>query len=160
MIYIAMIAGIVLMEYKIKNYIEKNYDIGEERKILKGKVTLTKYYNNGAFLNFLQNKKEIVKTISCVGLGFVLLLFAFALPRKGNKLYKLGLALLLGGAITNVSDRLTKGHVVDYFTINTKKLKNIIFNLGDIAIFAGSLLILLSSALSTIIQSGSNKPTE
>ena len=160
MIYIIIVALIVFGEFKIKNYIEKNYECGEERKMLKGRITITKYYNNGAFLNFLENKKEIVKTVSCVGLGFLLLLFAFMLPKRGNKLYKLGLALLLGGAISNVSDRLTKGHVVDYFSINFKRLKNIVFNIGDFAIFIGAVLIFLSSALSTVFQSGSDKTTD
>jgi len=160
MIYIIIVIAIVFMEYKIKNYIESNFELGEEKKILKGRITLTKYYNKGAFLNFLENKKEIIKTVSYVGLGFLLLLFAFMLPKKGNRLYKLGITLLLGGAISNVSDRLTKGHVVDYFTINCKKLKNVVFNLGDIAIFIGAILVFLSSVFTTVNQSGTNKTTE
>ncbi len=160
MIYIIIIGVIVLVEYKIKSYIEKNYEIGEEKEILKGRITITKYYNNGAFLNFLQDKKEILKIVSCAGLGFLILLFALMLPKKGNRLYKLGLSLLIGGAITNVSDRIKKGHVVDYFTINYKKLKNVVFNLGDFAIFIGSALIFLSSVLSTVFQSGSDKSAE
>lgn len=160
MIYILIVIGIVLMEYKIKNYIEANFEQGEEKKILNGKITVTKYYNKGAFLNLLENKKEIVKTVSLAGIGILLLLFAFALPKKGNRLYKLGFALLLGGGISNVSDRLMRGHVVDYFSINAKKIKNIVFNLADIAIFIGAILIFLSSLFTTVFQSGTDKTTE
>lgn len=149
MLYILVVAVVAIGEFYIKSYMEKNQQLGERKEILKGKVTIRKYYNQGAFLNFLENKKEIVKTISCVFLGLILLLFTIMLPKKGNKLFKLGLSLTLGGAISNVADRVFRGYVVDYFSINYKKLKNIIFNLADIAIMIGSLLMFLSSVFST-----------
>jgi signal peptidase II len=145
------------MEYDIKNYIEAKKTEGEEQEILNGRIIISKYHNKGAFLNFLENKKEIVKTVSCVFLGLLLLLFTIMLPKKGNKLFKLGLALLIGGAVSSVSDRLLRGYVVDYFSFNYKKLKNIIFNLADIAIFLGSLLIFVSSFFMTKVKSGSDK---
>lgn len=149
MFYILLVAVIAIGEFYIKSYMEKNQPLGERKEILKGKVTIQKYYNQGAFLNFLENKKEIVKTISCVFLGLILLLFTIMLPKKGNKLFKLGLSLTLGGAISNVADRVFRGYVVDYFSINYKKLKNIIFNLADIAIMIGSIFMFLSSVFST-----------
>ncbi|MDF2944253.1 MAG: putative rane protein [Herbinix sp.] len=149
MLYILLVAIVVIGEHYIKSYIEKNKQLGEEEKILKGKITIRKFYNKGAFLNFMENKKELVKTISCVLLGLILLLFAIMLPKKGNKLFKLGLSLALGGAISNVADRVLRGYVVDYFSINYKKLRNVIFNLADIAIFLGSALMTLSTMFST-----------
>lgn len=157
MIYIFIIIAVVIMEYDIKNYIEAKKKEGEEQEILNGRIIISKYHNKGAFLNFLENKKEIVKTVSCVFLGLLLLLFTILLPKKGNKLFKLGLSLLIGGAISNVSDRLLRGYVVDYFSFNYKKLKNIIFNLADIAIFLGSLLIFISPFFMTKVKSGSDK---
>jgi signal peptidase II len=145
MLYILIVVAVVLLETKIKNYIEQNKQHDDKEEILDGKIILTKHHNEGAFLNFMENKKEMVKTISGVLLGLILLLFAFILPKKGNKLMKLGLALALGGAISNVTDRFKRGYVVDYFSFNCKKLKNIIFNLADMAIFLGSILMLLSS---------------
>ncbi|MBB2184181.1 signal peptidase II [Lachnospiraceae bacterium MD1] len=145
MLYILIVLAIVLVEYKIKNYIEENKKLGDHEDILQGKVTIRKHYNKGAFLNFMENKKEIVKTISCVFLGLILLLFALVLPRKGNKLMKFGLSLLLGGAISNVYDRIHRGYVVDYFSINFGKLKNVIFNIADFAIMIGSLLVFIAS---------------
>lgn len=152
MIYVLIVAAFVLMEHKIKDYIDKNREQGERQEILGGRIIIRKYYNEGAFLNFMQEKKELLKIISFVGLGLLALLFAIILPKKGKVLLKLGLSLVLGGAISNVSDRVRKGHVVDYFTINWKPLKTIIFNLSDIAIFLGSFLILLASLPSAILK--------
>ena len=162
MIYIFIIVFIAAGEYLIKNYIEAKFQKGDREEILGGKIILHKYYNKGAMLNFMDNKKEIVKTISAVFLGLVLLLFAIMLPKKGNRLYKLGLALILGGAISNVTDRYLRGYVVDYFSFNTKfkKLKTIVFNLADIAIFIGSLFLMLSSILSAVFQGSSDKSAE
>ena len=49
---------------------------------------------------------------------------------------------LCGNDTNSLSDlyRLKRGYVVDYFSIQWKKLKKVVFNLGDIFIFAGSAL--------------------
>ncbi len=60
---------------------------------------------------------------------------------------KIGLSMVLGGAISNLYDRLVKGYVVDYFSIEFKRLKNVIFNLGDIFVFLGSLVFLAAELL-------------
>ncbi len=145
MVYILIVVAFVLAEHKIKDYIEKNRKLDEKEAILNGKIIIRKQYNKGAMLNFMDDKKEIVKVVSGACLGLLVLLFAITIPKKGKRLYKLGLSLMLGGAISNVADRYTRGYVIDYFTINYKKLKSIVFNLADMAIFIGSLFIMLSS---------------
>ncbi len=145
MIYILIVIAFVLAEHKVKDYMEKSRKLGEKEEILNGKIIIRKQYNKGAMLSFMEDKKELVKTISGACLGLVVLLFVFTLPKKGNRVYKLGLSLMLGGAISNVFDRFSRGYVIDYFTINYKKLKSVIFNMADMAIFLGSLLIMLSS---------------
>lgn len=160
MAYIFIILLIVLGEYNIKNYMEEHLKLGERKEILKGRIILRKYYNTGAFLNFLEEKKKLVTILSSACLGMILLLFAFVLPKKGSKLFKLGLSLIIGGAASNVADRIHRGYVVDYFSINCKKLKSIIFNLADIAIFIGTAMILLSTVFPAKIKGCTDKPTE
>ncbi len=160
MLYILVVLGIVFGESKIKNYMEKHRKLGERQEILKGHIILRKHYNEGAFLNFMDEKKELLKTISVVMLGLISLLFILVLPRKGRKLFKLGLSFALGGAISNVADRIQRGYVVDYFSINHKKLRSIIFNLADMAIFLGSGLMFLSSLFSAKHKGSSDKSTE
>ena len=57
------------------------------------------------------------------------------MTKKGCLAQKIGLSMVLGGAISNLYDRLVKGYVVDYFSIEFKRLKKVIFNLGDILYF-------------------------
>ncbi len=160
MIYILIVLGIVIGEHFIKNYMEQHRELGERQEILKGRIILRKHYNEGAFLNFMGEKKEMLKTISCILLGLISLLFILLLPKKGKNVLKLGFAFALGGAISNVTDRIRRGYVVDYFSFNCKKLKCIIFNLSDIAIFLGSGLILLYSLFTAIRERGTDKTTK
>ncbi|MDF2484254.1 MAG: putative rane protein [Herbinix sp.] len=160
MLYILIVLVIVIGEHFTKNYIETHRELGERQEIMKGKIIIRKHHNEGAFLNFMGEKKEILKTVSCILLGLVSLLFIILLPKKRMKLFKLGLAFTLGGAISNVTDRIQRGYVVDYFSINCKKLKSIIFNLADMAIFLGTGLMLLSSLFTTKGKCSTNKSAE
>lgn len=143
MIYILIVAAIFLNELKIKKYIEENKQMHKKEEILNGRIILERYHNKGVMLNFLENSVQTVKIITTTLLGIILLLFAILLPQKGNRLLKLSLSLILGGALSNVYDRLTKGYVVDYFSF--RFLKKIVFNISDICIFLGAVLMALVS---------------
>ena len=143
MIYIFIAAVIFITEYIIKNYIEENKEMHKKEEILNGNIILERYHNKGAMLNFMEDKVEIVKKITVTLLGILLLLFGILLPKKGNQVLKFALSLIIGGALSNVYDRITRGYVVDYFSF--KFLKKIIFNISDICIFIGSGLITILS---------------
>jgi signal peptidase II len=150
--------AIIFGEQKIKDYMEEKKELGKSEEILGGNIILQKYHNSGMFLNFLEEKKEMVLTVSKVFVGIILLLFAITLPRKGNKVFKLGLAMTLGGAISNVMDREKRGYVVDYFSFS--KLKKVVFNLSDMFIILGSFLIAVASIFSTKGKRCANEPFE
>ena len=84
-----------------------------------------------------------------MAIGMILGLLLAATGRKGNILLKLGLSLLLGGAVSNAFERFTYGKVTDYFriSIGSKKLERIIFNIGDFCIFAGCILAAIAGMI-------------
>lgn len=143
MLYLIVIAAIFFTELKIKNYIEKNKEMHKKEEILNGNIVIERYHNKGAMLNFLENDVKMVKTISLTLLGVILLIFISLLPRKGDKLLKVALSFILGGALSNIYDRFTRGYVVDYFSF--KFLKKIVFNISDICIFIGAGLTVIRS---------------
>jgi len=59
-----------------------------------------------------------------------------------QKVFCLGLALILGGALGNLYDRLTLGHVVDFLFFHYQTYYWPAFNLADSAIFCGVVLLL------------------
>ncbi|WP_313131427.1 signal peptidase II [Anaerocolumna sp.] len=143
MFYIALILIIFFLDLKVKEYIEENKEMHKSEEILNGKIILERYHNKGAMLNFLEHNVQLVKIISLSLFGILLLFFAFLLPKKDNRILKLALSLILGGALSNIYDRVKKGYVVDYFSF--KFLKKVVFNISDICIFIGSFIIVLLS---------------
>lgn len=143
MIYIVIALAIFTAEVKIKNYIEKNKEMHKKEEILNGNIIIERYHNKGAMLNFMEKDVRIVKTVAAALLGIILLIFGALLPKKGNYLMKFAMSLILGGALSNVYDRFSRGYVVDYFSF--KWLKKIVFNISDICIFTGAALIAIIS---------------
>lgn len=146
MFYLILLIFILIGEFYIKNYIEKKYSLNRKETCLKGKIILHQYHNYGAFLNLMEKKKHFLHLISVIFTFIIALFFIFTLFHRGNKILKLGLTLLLGGAFSNTYDRLYRGYVVDYFSFVTPfpKFNRIVFNLSDFCIMIGSLLLILS----------------
>lgn len=143
MVYILIIIVIFFGEMTIKNYVEKHKEMGTKEEILKGNILIRRTHNKGAMLNFMEKKPKVVIAISVTMLGILIAIFGRLLGKENHKLLKLGVALLIGGGASNLFDRVEKGYVVDYFSF--KWLKKVIFNLGDICIFIGGILILIGT---------------
>lgn len=141
MVYILMAAAVAAVDLLIKNHIELTKQMHEEAPLPGGRLILRRYHNRGAFLN-LGEKKRVLMCALSVGLtAAVTVLFVCTLTRKGGRLLKAGLALLLGGAFSNTYDRLYRKYVVDYFSFRTgiKAIDRVVFNLADFAIMIGAL---------------------
>lgn len=145
MVYILIALAVFLLDSFMKNYVEDNIRIGEKKDILKGKITLKREYNSGFCLNVLDDKIDVVKRVTALVFGIVTLVFILMLPNKGKRLQKLGLSLCIGGGAGNLKDRFTRGKVLDYFSINFKPIKHIVFNIADIFIVFGAFLILVTN---------------
>ncbi|HEV8582974.1 MAG TPA: signal peptidase II [Thermoanaerobaculia bacterium] len=116
--------------------------------LLGGAVRLEYTENPGAFLSLGANLPATARFL--VGVVFVavslatLLVFTFRAagltPRQ-----KAGLTLILGGGLGNLIDRLANhGQVIDFVSLGVGPLHTGIFNVADVAITAGVLLMFLS----------------
>lgn len=155
MFYLLLATFIIVGEISLKNRMEGGLSFSrsvpafQRIPFLQGKILLRKYHNKGAFLNMMEKKKKLLHLISLLFTLVITLLFLFTLFQKGNKLLKLGLTLLLGGAFSNTYDRLCRGYVVDYFSFRTpfERFNRIVFNISDFCIIIGSLLLVVSDFL-------------
>ena len=145
MFFVIVTAGIFGLDFFLKHYIDKKYKLAEETHIMKGKIILQKYYNKGVALDRLEKYPGLVKIFSGSILLVLLGIFLLSLRKKGGELSKLGMAMVLGGGMNNFFDRLTKGHVVDYFSFKSRidRIQKIIFNLSDIFIIIGTAIMFL-----------------
>jgi len=131
----------------IKQYVEDNFRFSDKQDILGGKSEMRKVHNYGFAMNLLDKKPNIVKIGSIIA-GVLLLFYQFGLfLKKGRLMEKLGCAIALGGAFSNMYDRIVRGYVVDYigFKAKWKKLNQLTFNLGDFCIFLGAFIMLIFS---------------
>ena len=147
MIFILLVICIIIFEWKTKNYIEAVYDDKKQTYLFHDKIRVRKYHNPGAFLNIMQYQRKLLHLISILFTCLIGIFFMITLFQKGNYILKLGLSLLLGGAFSNTYDRLSRNHVIDYFSFCTpfEKFNRIVFNISDFCILIGTLLVVLKT---------------
>jgi signal peptidase II len=105
--------------------------------------------NTGAFLSLGASLPSRMRTLLFVGgtsLIVLGLLVALARNRQGSMTGAFGLALLVGGAMGNLIDRVVYGGaVVDFVSVGLGSFRTGIFNLADVAITFGVVLVALQS---------------
>jgi signal peptidase II len=108
---------------------------------------LTLQYNSGAAFSFLSDAggwQRYFFSIVAAVISLVLVVWLYRLPR-GQHLLALALALILGGAIGNLWDRLVLGHVIDFISVHYGGYYFPAFNLADSAITVGAVCMILDS---------------
>ena len=119
----------------------------EECAPVKGRYfTRHKRHNRGLAMNIASAHQKRIAAVSFVTTAALAINYLFSLKKTDSPLLKTGLSLQLGGACSNTYDRVKRGYVVDYFSINVPgKLGKIVFNIADMAILAGSFLAILDA---------------
>lgn len=147
MVYVLIAAAVFAVDLSIKNHVEKNRSMHEERPVMGGRVILRRYHNKGAFLNLGEKRSTLMRAVSVGLTAAMLVLFFCTFTQRGGRLLKTGLSFLLGGAFSNTYDRLRRRYVVDYFSFHTgfAPLDRVVFNLADFAIMIGALCVALGA---------------
>ncbi|MFO7683892.1 MAG: signal peptidase II [Chloroflexota bacterium] len=104
-------------------------------------LTIWETYNRGIAFGFFQGVGPLVGWLT-IGVVALMLVMLVQTP-PGDRLTRLALALLIGGALGNQVDRLAAGQVLDFLKI---PLWSGTLNVADIAINAG-MIVLLAAAL-------------
>ena len=138
---------IFLIDQLTKIVIERSFSFGEVRPITSF-FNLVLTYNKGAAFSFLANASGWQdEFLTAVGIGASLFIL-YLLARHGTqKLFSLALALILGGAIGNVIDRIAYGHVIDFLDFHVAGWHWPAFNVADSAIVGGAALLILDELL-------------
>lgn len=144
--YLLIITLVFITDLIVKTVIEKTRSQGKQNRYFKGKVIIQKYYNKGFALDKFEKYPRLVSYGSAAVTVVLLIKLIILLFQKGYKGLKVALSLIIGGACSNIFDRFTKHYVVDYisFDVKWKKLRQVVFNLSDFCIIAGTLLMMIS----------------
>ncbi len=138
-------AIIVALDLYTKHLVQQAFDYGERLGVTSF-FELVRFHNEGAAFSFLADaggwQKWFFTAVSVVAIVVITYLM---IKNLHNKLFCLGLALVLGGAIGNLYDRVTLGYVVDFLYFHVNDWYWPAFNVADSAICIGVALLLWDS---------------
>ncbi|CAN0622996.1 lipoprotein signal peptidase [Burkholderia multivorans] len=133
---------VILFDQLTKIAILKTFAYGAQHA-LTSFFSLVLVYNQGAAFGFLATAGGWQRwAFTALGIGATLVI-CYLLKRHGHqRLFSLSLALILGGALGNVIDRLMYGHVIDFLDFHARAWHFPAFNLADSAITVGAALLI------------------
>ena len=140
--WLAAAAGIVALDLATKAWITHAFRYGETHEVLPF-FNLVLVHNTGAAFSFLAGaggwQRWFFAGVAVVISGVIV----WMLRRPGNgTLLSAALALVLGGAIGNLVDRVRLGHVVDFIQVHAAGWYFPAFNVADSAITVGVALLI------------------
>ena len=141
--------AIIVLDQWTKLLVMQNFREFDEVVVLPV-LNLVRFHNEGAAFSFLSTASGWQRWVF-IGLGAAVSLgiaiWLLRLPRKGQSLLAAGLALVMGGALGNVIDRIRFGHVVDFIHVHYGDAYFPAFNVADSAITVGAALLILDNLL-------------
>ena len=131
-----------------KFWIRNNIESYNEIELIGSFFTLIRVENSGAFLGMGSELSYIPKLILLIIFPIVVLVAVSIytyMDKKLDNLSLVGFSLIIGGGIANIFDRVVYGSVTDFLYINLGFFKTGIFNIADISVTTGIILILIAS---------------
>lgn len=136
---------VLILDLASKYWVESALEFGQSIP-LTGFFNLVLTYNPGAAFSFLSEQSGWQRWFLSGIAGSAALLIVYLLNKyKHEKLFCLSLSLILGGAVGNLYDRITLGHVVDFLDFYIGDYHWPAFNIADSAIFIGAALMIYES---------------
>ena len=141
--WLGIAAVIVVLDQITKAIIVAAFELGDARTLTPF-FDLVRAHNRGAAFSFLNDASGWQRWFF-IGLGIAAAAFIVWLLSRhgGQRMFGWALALILGGAIGNVVDRIVHGHVVDFIQVHWKHHYFPSFNVADSAITIGAVLLIL-----------------
>jgi len=147
-IWLWLAALVFVLDIATKQIAEAFLNYGEPVYLLPV-LDFTLLYNRGAAFSFLANEggwqRWFFTAISLV-VSIVLIVWLKKLPRTQLWL-PIALALILGGALGNLFDRVMFGHVIDFISVHWDKSYFPAFNIADSAITVGAIMMAIDVVL-------------
>ena len=136
-----LIPLLVLIDLLIKDYSVKYLEFGVPINFLPF-IDLLLIYNSGIAFGMFDLDQRIFSNIIFV-IGLFIVIYLFKLMKDENTLLrKYSFALIVGGALGNLIDRMPDGQVTDMFHFHTSNFSFFVFNPADAFITVGAVLII------------------
>lgn len=141
--WLVIAAIVVLLDQATKILISQTFSYGDSYPVTSF-FNLVLVYNKGAAFSFLASQggwqRYFFTAVSLIASIVIL----YLLKKHGDKpLFSWALALILGGAVGNLIDRVAYGHVIDFLDFHAGGWHWPAFNVADCAIFIGAALFII-----------------
>lgn len=142
---LGVIGGTLLADQASKAWAEASLSYGEAIDLLPI-LSLLRVHNEGIAFSLLSGFGTITLLILVLIVTTIILLMWWR-SSDGGRLAAVGYALIVGGALGNLVDRLVYGHVVDFLYLHLGARPLFVFNLADAALTVGPGLLILAFLL-------------
>ena len=139
---IVIAAVIVLLDQWTKGLVEANIPLGgrwlpESLEWLDPYARIVHWYNTGAAFGLFKEGSMVFTVLAFIVIG--LILYYYPHVEEADWSLRLAMSMQLGGAIGNLTDRLTIGHVTDFISVGNFA----VFNVADASISVGAVVLFL-----------------
>ncbi len=144
--YLAVSLAVLFLDQWTKGIITRTMEVHQSKTVVADVFDLTYVRNSGAAFGLFASVDSAIKAVvlNSVAVIVFLIVSAYAL-RSSHKSVRLqvGLALILGGAVGNLLDRVRFGYVVDFLDFSVSGHHWPAFNVADSAICIGVAVLFL-----------------
>jgi len=146
-LHAALSVSVILLDQLTKALIVKTVPFYGSVKVIPGFLDLTHIHNKGAILGLFNRSEQpwttvLLLLLNAAALGLVIFYFSKTAEKEG--VARLALAMIVGGALGNVVDRITRGYVVDFVEMHVGKFHWPTYNVADASITIGAVLLIAS----------------
>lgn len=139
---ISIAAIIVVLDQWTKSLVRANIPLGgrwlpDSLEWLDPYARIVHWYNTGAAFGLFKEGSMVFTVLAFIVIG--LILYYYPQVEEADWSLRLAMSMQLGGAIGNLADRLTIGHVTDFISIG----KFAVFNVADASISVGAAVLFL-----------------
>lgn len=146
--FLAVFLGVLGLDRIVKYWVQQSLPLNQSVPVIEPVLYWTYIRNQGAAFGFFQGMNGFLMVCAVLVIGGALL---YIMSRRPRPPVVAALALVTAGAAGNLIDRLLFGGVIDYIDIRVWP----IFNLADMAIVVGSLLIIFYAGFLSPEEEGS-----
>jgi signal peptidase II len=140
------ILAVLAVDQLSKLVVRHTLDLHDSYNVIPGVLDLTHVRNTGAAFGLLNAAEFPYKPAVMIAIAAIALVAIAAYGAQlglHERIARLGLSLILGGAFGNLIDRAISGYVVDFVDVYWGTSHFWAFNMADAAISAGAVLVLL-----------------
>jgi signal peptidase II len=139
---LVIVIGVLILDQLAKLAAEHWLALGEAIDVLPI-LALYRTYNTGIAFSLFAGFGATGLIVGTLAITVLVAIF-WARSRDGGMAAALGFALIVGGALGNLIDRLVHGHVIDFLLLHFGSRTLFVFNLADVALTFGPLILLFA----------------